>query len=127
MHLFPLLRKKSLVTIAWTMVALQLFNISFDPADQLYGTEDLSINDIESCVEMIVEEVLGHEDAIEEADEADEGQEKPGSTITLFSVFHASISIERPSKRTRSHHSIFKNSSIESLSPPIISPPPKLL
>jgi hypothetical protein len=115
------------MTIVWMIVALQLFNISFDPADHLSGTEDLSINDIESCVEMIVEVVLGHEDAIEESDEADEAPEKPGSAITLFAIFHSKISIETPSKSTINNHSIFRSSSIESLSLPIISPPPKLL
>jgi hypothetical protein len=127
MQLFPFLRKKSFVTILWMVVIVQLFNISFDPADPFCGTEDLSINEIESCVEMVVEIVLGHEDAIEESDESDEAPDKPGTAFTLFSILYSSISIENPIVNTRNYHSIVNSSDIESLSLPITSPPPKLL
>jgi hypothetical protein len=46
------------MTIVCLIVSLQLFNISFDPADTFCGPEDLSINEIESCVELVVEKVM---------------------------------------------------------------------
>jgi hypothetical protein len=127
MHLFPYLRKKSFVTIVWMAVTLQLFNISFDAADPFYGREDLSVNEIESCVEMVLEIVLGHEDAIDESDESDEAPDKPGTNIILFSLFYSTVSIENPTIHTKNYHPIFKSSHIESLSLPITAPPPKLL
>jgi hypothetical protein len=125
MNLIPYLRKKFFVTIVWVTVTLQLFNISFDPADPFCGREDLSVNEIESCIEMVLEIVLGHEDAIEENDESDEAPDKPGATVILFSLFYSSVSVENPTVHTKNYHPIFKSSHIESLSLPITAPPPK--
>lgn len=54
-------------------MALYLFNISVDSRDKGpdYLPEDLSINDQESIVEIIVEQVLGYENAIVEYDDPD--------------------------------------------------------
>jgi hypothetical protein len=109
------------------IVTLQLFNISFDPADPFLGTEDLSINEIESCAELILEIVLGQEGAIGESDESDEAHNKPGSAIILFSISNTKVSVENPSVYIKNYHPVFKSADIESLSLPIVSPPPKLL
>lgn len=63
------------------MLGLYLLNISVDTADPNpeHIPEDLSINDQESIVEIIVEHVLGYEDAIKEYDDRDtedHGKEK---------------------------------------------------
>lgn len=54
-------------------MGLYLLNISVDPADPNpdYIPEDLSINDQESMVELIVEQLLGFEDAFEEFEDPD--------------------------------------------------------
>ncbi len=54
-------------------MALYLLNISVDTADPhpKHVPEDLSFNDQESIVEIIVEMVLGFEDAIKEYDDHD--------------------------------------------------------
>lgn len=54
-------------------MGIYLLNISVDIADPNpeYIPEDLSINDQESIVEIIVEQVLGYEDAIKEYDDND--------------------------------------------------------
>lgn len=54
-------------------MAVYLFNISVDTADPSpdYLPEDLSINDQESFVELILEKVLGYENAIKEYDDPD--------------------------------------------------------
>jgi hypothetical protein len=125
MHLFPFLRKKSFMTIVWLIVSLQLFNISFDPADPFLGTEDLSINEIESCVELVLEIVMGKEDAVKESDESDEAPGKPGTTITLFSVSCTNLSLENQTIDIKNLQPIFTSTDIESLNLPILSPPPK--
>jgi hypothetical protein len=55
------------------MMGLYLFNISVDIADPepQHIPEDLSFNDQESFVELILEKVLGYEDAIKEVDDHD--------------------------------------------------------
>ena len=54
-------------------MGLYLLNISVDPSDPnpQHIPEDLSFNDQESIVEIIVEYVLGYEDAIKEYDDRD--------------------------------------------------------
>ena len=54
-------------------MGLYLLNISVDTADPdpEYIPEDLSFNDQESIVEIIIEQVLGYEDAIKEYDDHD--------------------------------------------------------
>jgi len=115
------------MTIVCLIVSLQLFNISFDPADTFCGPEDLSINEIESCVELVVEIILGHEDAVGESDESDEAPNKPGSSFVLFSISNSSLILANPTTLIKSYQPLFKSAHIESLSFPILSPPPKLL
>lgn len=54
-------------------MGLYLLNISVDPIDPRpeYMPEDLSINDQESIVEIVIEEVLGYQNAIDEYDDHD--------------------------------------------------------
>lgn len=54
-------------------MGLYLLNISVDTADlnPNHIPEDLSINDQESIIEIIVEKTLGYEDAIKEYDDND--------------------------------------------------------
>jgi len=59
-------------------MAVYLLNISVDTAEHL--PEDLSINDQESFVEIIVEKLLGYEHAIGEFD--DHNSEEPGKKET---------------------------------------------
>lgn len=56
------------------LMALHIFNISVDTpdADPDSKPEDLSYNDMESVVEIILEKCLDYDNAIAEHDEADE-------------------------------------------------------
>lgn len=69
-------------------MALYLLNISVDTADPVSEaiSENLSINDQESVVEIIVEQFLGYEDAIAEYDEHDpeDYQKKKVFKISFF-------------------------------------------
>jgi len=54
-------------------MGLYMLNISMDTADPNpeYIPENLSINDQESIVEIVLEKILGYENAIEETDDND--------------------------------------------------------
>ncbi len=67
------IRNSVFTKILWGIMGLYLLNISVDTADPYpeHIPEDLSINDQESIVEIIVEQVLGYEDAFKEYDDPD--------------------------------------------------------
>ncbi|SDL17827.1 hypothetical protein SAMN05421823_104575 [Catalinimonas alkaloidigena] len=66
-------------------MGVYLLNLSVDAPDTTpaYLPEDLSINDQESLVELILEQVLGFEDAIAEYDDHDTEDYQKKSTDTL--------------------------------------------
>jgi hypothetical protein len=66
-------RNTTFVRLVWGFMAIFLFNISADTDDFSPHSlnEDLSVNDQESFIEVIVEQVLGFEDAIAEDNNAD--------------------------------------------------------
>lgn len=125
MSLLKILRTKILVTITCIVVGLQIFNISFDPVDNHAGMEDLSINEIESCLELVLEIALNQENAIEETDESDEAPNKPGTSLLLFSFFKPVVLIENQIANARKQYGTFKNTQTKSLTLSIIPPPPK--
>lgn len=67
------LRNSTLTKYIWGFMGLYLLNICVDTADPnpQYIAEDLTFNDQESIIEIIVEKVLGFEDAIDEYDDCD--------------------------------------------------------
>lgn len=68
------------------LLALQVFNLSIDPPDPNPECvpEDLSINEIESVVEFILERLIGWEDAVAEHDDDDRGE---GYVFDFHSVY----------------------------------------
>ena len=66
-------RNSVISKILWGLIGLYMLNISVDTNDPSpnHFPEDLSINDQESIIEIIVEQVLGYEDAIKEYDDND--------------------------------------------------------
>jgi hypothetical protein len=67
------IRNSVFTKILWGLMGLYLLNISVDTADlnPEHITENLSINDQESIVEIVVEKILGYENAIKEYDDHD--------------------------------------------------------
>jgi hypothetical protein len=67
------IRNNAFTKILWGFMGLYLFNISVDTADPHpeHIPEDLSFNDQESVIEIIVEQLLGYENAIKEYDDHD--------------------------------------------------------
>lgn len=59
--------------MVWLLMALHILNLSADTADaDPAKPEDLSVNDMETVAEVIVEGILGMVDAFPESDERDE-------------------------------------------------------
>ncbi len=85
-------------------MGIYLLNISVDTADPNpnHIPEDLSINDQESIVEIIVEQVLGFEDAFKEYDDNDteDCNKKTNSKIELIAQFLVISSIKQPIIKT---------------------------
>jgi hypothetical protein len=72
------LRESSFTNVFWSVFSLYLFNLSADnpDANSRHHMEDLSINDQESIVELIVEQVMGFGDAFEEYEDPDGDDQK---------------------------------------------------
>lgn len=77
------IRNSVLTRFFWGMMGLYLLNISVDTADPYpeHIPEDLSFNDQESIVEIIIEKVLGYENAIAEYDDHDTEDHKKKSNV----------------------------------------------
>ena len=112
---------KSFVLLA---MALQVLNMSIDPVDSLTGVQDIAINEIESCVELIVEVVLDKQNGVQETDEADDSHDRHIPQVVYYACQQA-IETEIPVVVVRTKHSTLKVDAFFSPTIPIISPPPK--
>jgi len=113
----------------WFIMALHILNISVDAPDVKpdYIPEDLSYNDMESIVEIVLEQVLDIEDAIPEQEDDDTTQ---GLLTHIFQpvfcqqqfdysvLFHDNF-IEKK------HISFYKDKYFKQFQPEITTPPPK--
>jgi hypothetical protein len=109
------------------LLAVHIFNMSIDTPDgqPYYMPEDLSINDQESVVELVLEKGLGMENAVAEHDEpGDESQEL--SLIKEFKVAKVGC-LEVKFYRSYSHISNipFEECFLSQYTCDIIPPPPK--
>jgi hypothetical protein len=81
-------------------MALHIFNISVDMPDANPDSEpeDLTINDQETIVELVLEKCIGIENAIEEHDEpGDESQSfEINKEFQLFSIAFTKVNFNRP-------------------------------
>jgi hypothetical protein len=125
MAFFKILRVNAIVTTVTLIVTLQILNVSVDPVDHSYGYEDLSINEIESCLELVLEVVLKRNDAVKETDEHDGASSKPHTRIVY--IFNDMIGLVRNStfELLPARNFSDRPSTFNSLTLPIIAPPPK--
>lgn len=67
------MRNSALTRLLWGFMGLYLLNLSVDPVDYNpeHIPEDLSLNDQESIIELVFEQLLGYENAIKEYDDLD--------------------------------------------------------
>lgn len=125
------LRKHIVFRSFWLLMALHILNCSIDTPDAHpdYVPEDLAYNDIESISELVLEQILGFENAVAEHDEHDteDGTSFDIAKILLFYQSSFEFSIKHPH--------IFNFSKIIPLTyedifatqfhPDIVSPPPQ--
>ncbi|WP_127138269.1 hypothetical protein [Flagellimonas oceanensis] len=85
-----LLRNSVSLRVFWALMSLYLLNISVDSPDQYpdFVPEDLTINDQESMIEILVEKVLGYGDVFEEYDDPDKEDHNSGSSFKIKLTFH---------------------------------------
>lgn len=83
--MFGKIRNHILTKLLWAFMGLYLLNISIDNPDAHSNeiSENLSINDQESIIELVLEKVLGFEDAIQEHDDPDSDEPNQKNTIKV--------------------------------------------
>jgi hypothetical protein len=91
--MFRLIRNSHFVSFLWFLLAIQILNVSVDSPDSHSDViaENLSTNDLESVIEMLLEKVFDFENAILEHDESDNEIESSQFKIT-FNLFFACLS-----------------------------------
>lgn len=123
--------KNSVFTRAfWGLMGFYFLNISVDSNDlnPQYIPEDLSINDQESIVEIVVEQVLGYEDAIKEYDDNDTEDHNNQSNVKIDIITQNSVDSNFYYLFTTSKEQKFLhyNACLVSGFQRLITPPPKL-
>lgn len=90
--LMKIFRKHIFFRIFCVLLAFHIFNISVDMPDAQpdYIAEDLTINDQESFIELVLEQVLGIDDAIAEHDEQDESNDQNFEMCKDFKLYNQS-------------------------------------
>jgi len=128
-HVMNRIRNSVFTKILWGLMGLYLLNISVDTADPQpeYIPEDLSFNDQESIVEILVEKILGYENAIEEYDDHDTEDHNKKNTVKIdLSVY---LSIDQKSShlqlKERNQHFPNHEARLTNGFEEIDSPPPK--
>ncbi len=114
----------------WFVLALHILNCSVDTADAQPENvpEDLSYNDMESVVEILLEQVLGIDNAIAETDDADTDA---GGTFSIkkgvdFSYHQSPIkSLFCYNSIAISKHILYKENYSKQFHPELTPPPPK--
>lgn len=122
------LRNNHLTRFLWILLAFQIFNASIDMPDGHSDSiaEDLSINDQETFIELLVEKILGYDHAIEEHDEQDDDTKDFEMTKSFNFYFHQLHSIQFNSHGTDLlHNTPAKNRPLPEYFSEINPPPPK--
>jgi hypothetical protein len=124
------IRNSVFIKILWGLMSLYLLNLSVDTTDSSpsYLPEDLSINDQESIIEIVVEEILGYENAFKEYDDNDHEDHNKKSNVKIdllkFHVFDSKINpaiAENVTKKFSDYSTLLTNGFQK-----LDTPPPKI-
>ncbi len=111
-------------------MSIYLLNISVDTADPNpeHLPEDLSINDQESFIELVVEQVLGYEDAFKEYDDIDteEHNKKTNIKIDLTNHFITEVALSINFSETGRQYFLNYTDFLASGCQQLDFPPPKI-
>jgi hypothetical protein len=125
MSVFSIIRKKAVNQTVMGLLILQLLNLSVDYTDISPLAEDLSINEIESVIELVMEHVInGENNIIQEGDENDFESIKSVFSLVLYSSSHH-LEISRNPQRVHNRYVTHYQSCVESVDQTIQTPPPK--
>ncbi|HET6245273.1 MAG: hypothetical protein H0V01_02030 [Bacteroidetes bacterium] len=103
------IRNSILIKVIWGLLGLHFLNISVDSADPYPDCipENLTINDQESIIEIVIEKILGFENAIKEYDDNDREDHTNKGNVKIELLF---LSTDEPinsqpnhDKRTQRH------------------------
>ena len=124
--LFMTMMRASLFQLITTLVlSAQLFNFSIDPAE-CPGYENPNVNEIESFLELLLENVLNLGDAIQETDEGDDNSgQREGAFKYYFANF--SIAVHTRIEVRPCAYNLYQPAQFQSPVATILTPPPRSL
>jgi hypothetical protein len=125
MQLISLLRSSVYRTALLVLMAAQLVNISINVADPSPVMEDLSVNEIESCVELVLEVFLGNDGAIKETNDQDHSTHKTVNNVQFCVTNFSNVLLENNSADILRIHDTFLVLNFKSFEQTIIAPPPR--
>jgi len=125
------IREHIALRFIWALMAIHILNCSIDAPDSFSDevTEDLTLNDIESISELVLENILGLDNLIKEHDEQDNINGYSLELHKLLLFFHTtyqyfSNNLIYHSPQT-SAKSSYKDKYFSLFHPEIVSPPPQ--
>lgn len=114
----------------WLLMALYVLNICVDSPDaSKTNSENLSINDQESVIELVVEKVLDLGNIIPEQDDADSEKhntQKPATTLDHFIISNTSQQQISATYRHQREKAFSRTVSMSSAFLEIDAPPPRI-
>lgn len=123
-------RNSRMIRFLCGFLALYLLNISIDSPDPNPETipEDLSINDQESILELVIEKVMGYENAVAEYDDHDPNPEtslKKGLSVDHFVLSSCHLKTGRTTFFDLDKTNAFYSERFPKIYLEIFSPPPQ--
>jgi hypothetical protein len=125
MQLISLLRSSVFRTAVLVLMTAQLVNMSINVADPSLAIEDLSVNEIESCVELVLEVFLGKEGAIKETNDQDHSSHRTVNHVQFCVGDFTNVLVENNFIDVLKKHDTFLVLSFSSFEHVIIAPPPR--
>ena len=122
-------RKHTGIRIFWGLIALYMLNICVDSPDLFPNQpENLNINDQESVIELVVEQVLDLGDVIPEYDDNDTEEHTSSKTsvnLDHFIVDKSSIAFQQDFSLQKKQNTLFALANFRNLCLEVDAPPPK--
>lgn len=112
------------------LLALQILNCSVDVPDTNKNSfsEDLSINDMESIVEIVLEKFLGFDNSVKEFDDCDQDSFQLKKGLDLYVKPQIQISrVEKVFFKVKPQKTFFAFRKVKSHNQDITTPPPRQL
>jgi len=128
--MFFLIRNSIFSKILWGFMGLFLLNVSIDTDDinHEFMIEDVFFNDQETIIELVVEKILGFENAFEEFDDAEKEDHTLKKNTKIDFIIHEKIDFKNKKTFIKKNNQLFANQSsfIEKGRHLLDTPPPKI-